>query len=95
MEDEKRKLYLAVEEYFGRKHRMFNPTGTFDKAGRWYPDESERRDCCRQVRSPSRRFPYSLMVHCRTIKHVANLFGVDEREMRKEVRRRETSNERE
>jgi hypothetical protein len=47
-----------------------HPKGKFDSAGRWYPSNSEVRDCCERIRSPSRRWPYSLMLHCRTAKHV-------------------------
>lgn len=80
-------LELAANEYISRRDRKTNPDGKFDKQGRFYPSDTETCDCCRSVRSPSKRFPYSYMVHCRTITHIACLFGVDLKELRKEVKR--------
>jgi len=76
----------AVAEYLGRKDRSRHPKGTFDNAGRWYPADEEHRECCTSVRSPSRAYPYSYMTHCRSIDHVARLYGVDVAELRKAVR---------
>lgn len=59
--------------YRERKERKDHPDGSFDNGGRWYPDEDERCHCCSGIRSPSRAFPYSLMSHCRSKKHVKNL----------------------
>jgi len=56
--------------YAARKSRASHPEGTFDRHGRWYPSESEECSCCRKIRVPSRRWPYSLLHHCRTRKHV-------------------------
>lgn len=83
------KLHQAAQEYIARRDRQTNPDGKFDSKGRWYPSDAERCDCCNSVRSPSRAYPYSYMVHCRTITHVANLYGVTESDLRKEVRRLE------
>lgn len=80
-------LEQAARTFIARRDRTAHPTGKFDNAGRWYPSEAETCDCCSAVRSPSRAHPYSYMVHCRTLKHVANLYGVSESELRKEVRR--------
>lgn len=49
--------------------------GKFDKAGRWYPDESEQRECCKSIRPPSRRFPFSLLSHACTLKHCCLVDG--------------------
>jgi len=73
---------VAVDEYIARQRRHRHPKGKFDSAGRWYPSRSEVRGCCERIRSPSRRWPYSLMLHCRTAKHVAALFNVSERTLR-------------
>lgn len=63
----------AREMYVSRKERLSHPDGTFDKGGRFYPSEHETCACCAQVRSPSRAWPYSYMVHCRTLKHCTEL----------------------
>lgn len=65
-------------EFVARKLKLRHPNGTFDDGGRFYPSEQEWRDCCADIRAPSRAFPYSLMTHCRTAKHLANLYGVSE-----------------
>jgi len=57
-------------------NRSVNPEGSFDNAGRWYPDEDERCSCCAGIREPSRSHPYSLMVHCRSKQHVATKHGI-------------------
>ena len=77
------KVQEAVTEYLKLENREIHPEGTFDKGGRFYLAESEKCDCCRGIRSPSRAYPYSEMVHARTLKHVANKFGVDEKDCRK------------
>ena len=78
----------AALEYVLRRDRGTNPIGTFDDAGRWFPDRDlEWRDCCDDIRHPSRQYPYSLMTHCRTIVHVANLYGKDPRRVRRAARR--------
>jgi len=59
--------------YRDRKDRVAHPEGEFDGGGRFYPSETEEQECCAEIRSPSRAYPYSLMVHCRTLKHVKNL----------------------
>lgn len=50
--------------------------------GCWIPDNEERRPCCDRVR-PTSRFKYRLFPHCCTAVHVANLYGVDRRELLK------------
>lgn len=66
---------LAQRLYESRQARLTHPAGTFDRAGRWYPDPDERRSCCDAIRSPSRNWPYSLLCHCRTLKHCRNLLA--------------------
>lgn len=80
-------LKEAVRIYCLRKERKDHPDGEFDKGGRFYPSDDEHRKCCDRVRSPSRSYPYSLMTHCRTITHIANLAEVSESELRKAIRK--------
>lgn len=79
-------LGKAALEYIDRRDRGAHPDGTFDKAGRWWPSSSERRPCCKLIRQPSRAHPYSYMVHCRTIPHVAQLFNVPEAALKERVK---------
>ena len=65
---------VALESLF-RRERITHPSGKFDNAQRWYPDESEKCECCEGIRSPSRSYPYSLMVHCRSTTHMASVSG--------------------
>lgn len=59
--------------YERRQARIEHPSGRTDNGGRWYPSDDEHCDCCNMVRQPSRAYPWSLMVHCRTKKHIKNL----------------------
>lgn len=80
-------LDQAIQEYYNRRDRKSHPKGKFDGTKRWYPDATEERPCCSHIRSPSRRFPFSYMLHCRTIEHVANLYDVDPKVLGKAVRK--------
>lgn len=71
----KKKIRTAGAIYLRRRDRIDHPNGKFDKAGRWYPDASEKLDKT-QYRSPSAAYPWSYMHACRTIKHAAKLGGV-------------------
>ena len=55
-----------------RQTRRQHPAGETDNS-RWYPSDMERCVCCGAVRSPSRAYPWSLMLHCRTRVHIAAL----------------------
>jgi len=62
---------IAITEcYEARRDRKVHPEGKFDSAGRWYPSSSEGTP---SVRSPSRAWPYSYLLACRTRRHVAGL----------------------
>jgi len=67
------------------KDRKIDPSGSFDNGGRWY---AEHKDLI-NVRTPSRRWPYSELTACRTLKYVkavAEKFGCDtEEELLKRV----------
>lgn len=82
MEEKLEKELAALAEFRALSNREIHPEGEFDKAGRWYPSDYERCDCCDSIRAPSRAYPYSYMVHCRTLKHVCCKYGVDERTVR-------------
>ena len=79
-------LRVVAKEYIARRDRDTDPPGRFDKAGRWYAHETERRDCCWPIRSPSRAYPYSWLVHCRTAKHVADLYAVPRKRLLRAAR---------
>lgn len=73
----------TLKAYQPRRDRTVNPEGKFDGAGRWYPsDREDGGDIAGCIRGPSRAFPYSYMLACRTKKHAACLvfrciLGVD------------------
>ena len=79
-------LRQAVKSYIKRKYRIEHPQGTFDRAGRWYPDVDEKCECCWSIRQPSGQFPYSLMVHCRSAEHIVRLYEVDQKEFKRLAR---------
>ena len=81
------RMSRAAGEYYERQNRKSHPDGRADKAGRWYPSASEGQSCCHQVRQPTRSYPWSLMVHCRTARHIACLYDVSEADLRKAGRK--------
>lgn len=72
-----KKVQKAYEEYKSLKERRTNPDGYFDDGGRWWPSENEKQECCEGIRTPSRAYPYSLIVHCRSLRHVCAKRKVD------------------
>lgn len=76
----------AIAEYLGRRDRYWYPSGGYNGSLRWYPSLDERRDCCESIRSPSRRSPKSLLEHCRTLRHCAALYDVQEGDVRNVVK---------
>ena len=58
--------------YERRKARQNHPEGQFMLNG-WFPSERERCSCCEEIRAPSSAFPYPLMAHCRTVRHLRRL----------------------
>ena len=81
------RLERATSEYADRQERRAHPDGQTDKGGRWYPSASESQPCCRDVRGPSRSFPWPYMRHCRTMRHLAQLYDVPEAALKKAGRR--------
>ena len=75
-------LQAAAKEYIGRWWGQKEPEGVYDTRGRWYPADDEKRNCCYHIRYPSVGHPYSLMLHCRTMAHIAQLYDVDLRALR-------------
>lgn len=73
-------LLNAVIMYKKLKSREVHPSGRFDNAGRWYPDEYYC--CCENIRRPSQNYPMSLNKHCRSIEHVAKSFNINEKMLR-------------
>ena len=72
----KARLERAAVIFNERQARVIHPEGTFEKHGVWYPSDAERQPCCEGLREPTRKYPYSLITHCRTVKHVAHLCDV-------------------
>jgi hypothetical protein len=85
-EDYNLRLAAALYRWRSLQDRHVHPAGTFDSAGRWYPDADERCPECDRIRSPSRAYPYSYMVHCRSYTHVAAKYNVSVADLRREAR---------
>ena len=66
MTNEKTQKEIITTVYTMLKEREIHPSGTFDKAGRFYAEH----DDLISVRTPSRAYPYSHMTACRTRKYV-------------------------
>lgn len=74
----KKQVFVAAVKlaYAARRQRRVNPEGGFDRKGRWYPSDREDADGDgSSTRSPSRAWPYSYLLRCRTRQHVRVLVG--------------------
>ena len=71
-------LELAYAEWRGRQNGSRRPEGA---GWKWNPSVKERQDCCDKIREPSARYPLSLLSHCKSAKHVANLFSVEKKDL--------------
>lgn len=72
--DEEEYLQTVVKNiYEFRKDRRSHPDGNFDKQKRFYPSVRETCSCCESIRTPSISWPFSLMKHCRTKKHIQQM----------------------
>lgn len=80
------RLAAALYRWKSLQDRHTHPTGTFDNARRWYPDEGEKQECCERIHSPSRTNPYSYLVHCRSYEHVARQYNVEIGDLRREAK---------
>ena len=76
----------AAIRFLMRQSRKERPDGKTDRAGRFYPSESEKCDCCNGLSSPTRAYPMTLLSHCRTAKHVSRKYNVDTKAMREMVK---------
>lgn len=80
------RIAQAAQETVARKARRSNPAGSFDRWGRWYPAPEEKCPDCSAIRTPSKRWPYTLLLHCRTAQHVAARAGLSSVEVKRAAR---------
>jgi hypothetical protein len=79
------RLQQAVRVALAREVRTESPDGEWED-GLWLPSPQERRPCCEGVvPSPANR--QALESHCRTQRHVAQLFDVPLAELKSAIRR--------
>lgn len=67
---------------------QITPEGAFDeKLGVWIPSPNERRPCCaRAERKISRRNPYVVFNHCKTIEHLSLKYEIPYKDLKAAVR---------
>lgn len=68
--------YNALTTHCRRAARIEHPEGTMDNAGRFYPKGLDAT-VHMGVRSPSRAWPYSYMLRCRTLEHCELIYDAD------------------
>jgi hypothetical protein len=79
------RLQQAARVALAREARTASPDGEWSD-GVWLPSAQERRPCCEGI-APSPANRQALESHCRTQRHVAQLFEVPLEELKREVRR--------
>jgi len=60
--------FQALARYEKRQARLEHPEGSFDRAARWYPSGRDSQ-VISFVREPSRSFPNSYNLSCRSLAH--------------------------
>lgn len=68
--------YNALTTHCRRVARIEHPEGTWDNAGRFYPRGLDAT-VHMGVRSPSRAWPHSYMLRCRTLEHCELIYDAD------------------
>ncbi len=74
-------LRTAAAAVLARQERKAHPRG-FWQEGLWWPDPEERRSCCEAIQ-PTPANKQALDSHCRSQTHVAQLFDVSARALRR------------
>ncbi|HGN1514106.1 TPA: hypothetical protein ACKROA_003558 [Pseudomonas aeruginosa] len=69
--------FNSLIEFVQLQTRERHPSGSFDKAGRFYLD-----NCPAYIREPSRAYPLSQMQHGRTLEYVVNSNEANEEEIK-------------
>lgn len=64
----------AATKHLRLRDRLEHPVGELDSAGRFHL--TDKCECCSSVNSPSWDYPYSHMIHGRSIVHVATAAGL-------------------
>jgi len=80
---ERENLQAAADAWRRRKAGEM-PAGTWDKWGWWAPVRDEHAPCCDWV-CPNDKHPHANLHHCRTVAHVAALYGVDPEALRRQL----------
>lgn len=70
------RLAEACHVLLTRRAHIDHPAGARDTDGRWHPADDERRPCCSVAEQLTGASRWSLVRHCRTVAHVANLYDV-------------------
>ncbi|WPB57376.1 hypothetical protein [Xylophilus sp. GOD-11R] len=70
-------LLKAAIDFDNLQERRDHPPAKQDNGGRRYL--TQRVECCEDIRTPTRLFPFSQLLHGRTAIHVAHKHGIEDR----------------
>jgi hypothetical protein len=73
-----------VNEYL-KHYSIIRHRGVQDQYGRWFPFPEEVASCCKAIHKPTAPYRYTLLKHCLTIWHFANLHELDYTVLRKAI----------
>ena len=80
------RLCAAAQCYVQRREGKEIPLGYSNKQGWWFPEQAESQyGCCQALTRPSRSRPLVLLRHCKTLRHIAEMYGVVETHLRRYV----------
>ncbi|MGV4839273.1 hypothetical protein ACSMEA_05895 [Stenotrophomonas maltophilia] len=77
-EEQKASAYAGAMKYVLRRSRLEHPDGSWDSDGCFYPSSYENADWITDnISTPSKRYPYTYMLACRTVEHCCRLEGAN------------------
>lgn len=77
-EEQKASAYAGAMKYVLRRSRSEHPDGSWDSDGCFYPSSYENADWITDnISTPSKRYPYTYMLACRTVEHCCRLEGAN------------------
>ncbi|WP_146200764.1 hypothetical protein [Stenotrophomonas maltophilia] len=73
-DEQKESAYAGAMKYVLRRSRLEHPEGSWDSDGCFFPSAYENAGWIEEnISSPTKRYPYSYMLACRTVEHCCRL----------------------
>lgn len=82
------RIIYSAAEFLMRRERLARPWGFTSPDNIWYPFSIEVCSCCEKVVEKGFLKRYTLLTHCKTIGHIAELYNCPANEVRKMIQKK-------